>query len=254
MSSSRLSFQSVLFFCSIICILLLSVPVTGDKGRPLIGGRRRVTATSARFVGHSQGLDIASKVRAGAMSPATWQQTLRAGVHSGSIMFLADMVTQMGLEKRTWLKQKDETTSSKILEPTQQTYDPLRSLRWGVAGLTLHGPYFYRGFHMLDRQLGAAKSFGNVMKKTAAAQLILFPPYLVGLFSYIGVMEGQSCDNIVQKVKTGVPKAFQTGCVFWPIANSINFALVPPTLRVPFVASSAGLWNCYLSWFNNKQH
>lgn len=170
-------------------------------------------------------------------------KVLQAGIQSGSIMTVADIVTQIGIERKSF----EELHSSK-----QNVYDPHRTLRWAVAGLTLHGPYFFVGFSKVDAYFGAATSLSTVIKKTAAAQFVLFPPYLCLLFSYMGLMEGHATRTISQKVRERVPEAFVGGCVFWPFANGINFALIPSSLRVPYLASSAGMWNCYLSWANAR--
>ncbi|CAJ1910410.1 unnamed protein product [Cylindrotheca closterium] len=163
------------------------------------------------------------------------RQAARAGAQSGTIMTLADMGTQLFVEGET----KDE-------------YSVERTLRWTVVGLTLHGPYFLAGFSMLDKQFGAATSLRIVAMKTATAQIVVFPPYLVALFGAMGYMEGHP--DIAEKIHTQVPKAFTAGCVFWPIANVVNFTFVPPALRVPYLACSAGVWNSYLSWTNSKSN
>jgi protein Mpv17 len=150
-------------------------------------------------------------------------------------MCFADIGTQLGIEGKQF---------------NDSSYDAYRTLRWTVAGTTLHGPYFFVGFSKLDKYFGAATSISIVAKKTAVAQFVLFPPYLVALFGYMGLMEGY--DDIPKKMRERVPEAFVSGCIFWPVANGINFALVPPTLRVPYLATSAGLWNCYLSWANAR--
>jgi protein Mpv17 len=159
---------------------------------------------------------------------------VRAGMQSGSIMCVADALTQVGIEGKSF----------------DTTYDPYRTLRWGAAGFALHGPYFFAGFSRVDKYFGAATSIQTVAKKTAFAQFVLFPPYLILLFSFMGVLEGNQ--DVPSKVKSRVPEAFMGGCIFWPISNGLNFALVPPSLRVPYVATSAGLWNCYLSWANAR--
>lgn len=82
------------------------------------------------------------------------------------------------------------------------------------------------------------------------AQFVLFPPYLVMLFIYLGLAEGHP--NVFVKVRQKVPETFLAGCVFWPIANGINFMLIPGTLRIPWLATSAGCWNMYLSWENHR--
>eukprot|EP00934_Nitzschia_sp_Nitz4_P009294 Nitzschia sp. Nitz4//scaffold7_size249615//202268//202822//NITZ4_001204-RA/size249615-processed-gene-0.157-mRNA-1//1//CDS//3329558523//9284//frame0 len=160
---------------------------------------------------------------------------LKAGVQSSVIMTMADVGTQ--------LLEKDVDADSNL--------DLHRTLRWTLAGLLLHGPFFYAGFSMLDRRFGAAATLKVVAAKTASAQFILFPPYLVALFGFMGALENHP--NIVEKIKTKVPAAFASGCVYWPIANTINFAVVPPAMRVPYVATSAGVWNSYLSWTNSKK-
>lgn len=157
---------------------------------------------------------------------------LRAGIQSGSIMAAADTVTQLQIEHRS-------------------TWDARRTTRWATAGLFLHGPYFCAGFVQIDRYFGMATSFSNVIKKTLTAQIVLFGPYLAMLFGFLGWMEGHP--NIQQKVQQQVPDAFIVGAFYWPVANSLNFALVPPSLRVPYLATAAGLWNGYLSWSNARQ-
>ena len=168
---------------------------------------------------------------------------IRAGMQSASIMTVADIMTQLVVEKKSLV---DDNTGKDLAR-----YDPVRTLRWATVGLTLHGPYFRYCFARLDQIFaGTAQSLLVVAKKTALAQFIVFPPYLVALFTAIGIMEGS--DNVVGKVRTNVPKAFMGGCIFWPITNCFNFALVPPTARVPYLASVGALWNGYLSFMNSK--
>jgi len=161
------------------------------------------------------------------------QQVGRAGLQSGTIMATADAFTQTAIEG-----------SSSI--------DLHRTGRWAVAGLAIHGPYFFLGFRRVDQYFGAATSLKVVAYKTATAQFVLFPPYLVALFSYFGYVEHGTVKGMQEKVSHCVPAAFVGGCVFWPVANVLNFGLVPSTLRVPYLAASAGVWNSYLSWTNAK--
>jgi hypothetical protein len=159
---------------------------------------------------------------------------LRAGLQSGTIMFVADALTQTIVEGKSSAESNDIT----------------RSLRWGICGLVLHGPYFYSGFSVLDKQFGPATTWKVVAMKTAAAQFVLFPPYLCLLFSFMGILEGHP--NVIEKIKRQVPEAFFGGCIYWPIANGINFSLVHGSMRVPYLALSAGFWNSYLSWNNQR--
>jgi hypothetical protein len=51
---------------------------------------------------------------------------------------------------------------------TRESYDVARSLRFGLVGLTLHGPWFGLGFPRVDAYFGASKSLANRVKKTLA--------------------------------------------------------------------------------------
>jgi protein Mpv17 len=163
----------------------------------------------------------------------TVRTLLQAGLQSGTIMGVADVATQ--------LVDDDHRHNN--------SWDYVRTIRWSVVGMTLHGPYFAAGFARLDAIFGASTTMAVVVKKTAAAQLFLFPPYLVLLFTYLGLLEG--VEDIGQKVTERVPTVLANGCIYWPVANMINFGLVPAAYRIPYLSTAAGVWNCYLSYTNN---
>ena len=181
---------------------------------------------------------------------------LRAGLQSGTIMGIADASTQVLIEGKnitsamTSLGTKNGE-ARRSSQDTNDSYDGDRTLRWALMGLLLHGPYFLTGFSAIDRRFGVSKvSWKTVAKKTVTAQMILFPPYLVLLFGFLGVLERDP--DIFAKIQTRVPEAFLSGCVYWPVANAVNFKLVPNSLRVPYLALSAGVWNSYLSFTNQR--
>ncbi len=195
---------------------------------------------------------------------------MKAGLQSGSIMTIADFLTQVGIEGKSL-----SAPDAKGKQHGTEAYDSSRTLRWTVAGLTIHGPYFLFAFGKIDKAFaGATPGFRTVMMKTATAQFAAFPPYLVLLFGYLGAIEGRKLfestrvevaskdgstkttedkDSIVANVAKKCPEAFAGGCVFWPIVNTINFGLIPPTMRVPYVAGAGSVWNCFLSWLNAKE-
>merc|ERR1711971_279825 len=164
----------------------------------------------------------------------------RAGCISGSIMTFGDVAVQMLIENKCFR-----------LDGHADSWDTTRTVRWSIAGLTLHGPYFFATFGMVDKYFGNVTSLWNVLRKTAFVQVTVFPGYLTMLFAYLGIMEGiRQQDALLEKVKLRVPEAFAGGCVFWPLVNTVNFSLVPPTMRVPYLASAGTLWNTFLSYIN----
>ena len=69
--------------------------------------------------------------------------------------------------------------------------DLRQTLRFGVVGITLHGPFFFRGFRWLDSRFGGAEpTLHSAIVKTAVGQITLFPCYTAAFFLYIGLLEG----------------------------------------------------------------
>jgi protein Mpv17 len=174
----------------------------------------------------------------------TVRTLVRAGLQSGTIMGAADVATQLLTAIGDHDNNDDEDDEGRVV----WRWDYERTIRWSAVGVTLHGPYFAAGFARLDAFWGASTTLTVVVQKTVAAQLVLFPPYLILLFAYLGWLEG--VENIGQKVTHHAPAAFWTGCIYWPMANILNFGLVPTTYRIPYTSVAAGLWNCYLSHAN----
>lgn len=173
----------------------------------------------------------------------------RAALQSASIMTVADVAMQLLVEDRTLPFPPDDLERGR-------PYDPLRTMRWTTVGLTMHGPYFHLAFRRLDEAFGAGRSWSVVLKKTVAGQLLVFPPYLVALFSAMGLMEQgleARAEDVTRAVRSRVPPAFVAGCAFWPVANCFNFAFVPTGMRVPYVAAVGGIWNGYLSYMNARK-
>ena len=159
----------------------------------------------------------------------TSDKLLRAGLQSGTIMALADTATQLFIEDQKGWRRLWDTGSVR-------TQDWTRTLRWGVAGLICHGPYFFVGFSVIDKYIGAqaaVPTLRTVAQKTLVAQLVLFPPYLVMLFGLMGVLEGKSTQKqIIQKVKDRVPEAFAGGCIYWYVVQTFRITnVLVPTAR-----------------------
>ena len=202
-------------------------------------------------------LNSAFKVCGGAfakhrMAMKLFRDVARAGLQSASIMTAADLSTQLIVEKKRLKSGEAIDGGMEASKPRPvATYDPVRTLHWATVGLTLHGPYFFFSFSRVDSLFGAATALRIVAKKTAFAQFVVFPPYLMALFWYVGVMEGS--DDVVGKVCDRAPEAFVGGCLYWPVANYVNFSFVPSSARVLYIAAIGGLWNGYLSYMNARK-
>lgn len=169
---------------------------------------------------------------------AALHPVLRAGLVSGASMTAGDAICQCIRAKAAG---KDVRLNWR------------QSARFGLVGLTLHGPFFYSGFRWLDSRFGTAATLQKALIKTAAGQATLFPLYTSLFFTYMGLLEGLTPAQCVAKVRQAFPPTFVTGSVFWPTANIFNFMLVPPHLRVPYVNVAGLFWNAWLSYENSTK-
>jgi protein Mpv17 len=129
--------------------------------------------------------------------------------------------------------------------------DLRRLLRMASFGLLFHGPsghYFY-GF--LDRLI-AGKGVAQVVSKVAIDQVLWAPIFTAVFFVYLGATEGKSRQQIVDKVKKDTWTGVTTSWKFWPIAHTINFALVPTQHRLLYINTLQVGYNVILSIIGNK--
>ena len=114
---------------------------------------------------------------------------LKAGMQSGSIMTVADILAQTCIEGRSFSSVTGAGSSkgndvdngkSASLSPSTcgalnpPEYNPMRTLQWSVAGLCIHGPYFLKAFGAIDKLFAnRPMGFSTVMMKTATAQFLV---------------------------------------------------------------------------------
>ncbi len=77
-------------------------------------------------------------------------------------------------------------------------------------------------------------------------QVTLFPTYTAAFFTYIGLLEGCSGEQIQQRFQAAFLPTMVAGSGFWPLVNIFNFRFVPSTHRVLYVNGCGLVWNAYL--------
>ncbi|GLC52047.1 hypothetical protein PLESTB_000576600 [Pleodorina starrii] len=164
----------------------------------------------------------------------------RAGLTSCIIMQAGDVVCQA-------LQRRNKTGSL-----DWAAHDWRRTARFGLVGLTLHGPFFLWGFRMLDQRFGPAKTLLTAAKKTALGQVTLFPTYVAAFFTYMTLLEtGGNVAAVGDKLRGAFVQTYIAGSVFWPAANMLNFMFCPPAGRLLYVNCAGLAWNAILSAYNS---
>ncbi|CAG9461961.1 unnamed protein product [Pedinophyceae sp. YPF-701] len=178
------------------------------------------------------------------MSGLFGRPVVRAAVASGALMATGDVFCQMG----GWSASDPEDASE------ARPHDWARTARFGLVGLTLHGPFFYHGFRWIDGLsfLNRSSPIASAVAKSLAVQVALFPTYTTAFSGYMGTLEGFQGRELLSKVSAFLAPTLFTGCAFWPVVNTFNFALVAPPARCYYVALMGLIWNTYLSYSNAR--
>ena len=105
-----------------------------------------------------------------------------------------------------------------------------RSARFGLFGLTFKGPFFLYAYRLIDTALGARLGPVVTLKtsiiKALTSNVCMDPFYVLGFFSYMGALEGNTPERIGHKVRKAFLPAYTKGIAFWCTANVINFRFV----------------------------
>lgn len=136
-------------------------------------------------------------------------------------------------------------------------YDYKRTARAWIFGNFILGPLAHWHFNFLE--------FLVVRKMAVGAGMMPFVKMFFDQFTYwapginviylfsLAKLEGKSNDFAVSNVKERILPVLKANWMLWPIAQVINFKLVPLAHQLNFVLVVSLFWASYLSWFNGKQ-
>lgn len=131
-----------------------------------------------------------------------------------------------------------------IVLGTRTRFDGARNYRSMQVGMVL-GVFNHIWYSFLDSYLEGG-SLTVVFKKIALDQAIAGPffssAYLVGM----GLLEGKSTEEVYKEWSQKFIHIYMVDWMFWPLAQFINFYLVPHRFRVFYVNFATFLWNTFL--------
>ncbi|GMM58582.1 hypothetical protein DAKH74_051990 [Maudiozyma humilis] len=91
----------------------------------------------------------------------------------------------------------------------------------------------------------------QVFERVLADQLLYSPLFLFFFFTYSNyVMELGNSDTFKVKIQTLYISTLGCNLMVWPLAQLINFSMIPRQFQIPFSSSVGVLWNCFLSMRN----
>jgi len=126
--------------------------------------------------------------------------------------------------------------------------DYATSARMSVVGGGVMAPVFYVWYKFLDRYM-AGTAMKLIVKKVIVDQAIAGSLSVVLFYISMSILE-QKKDKFQELQEKGV-QTYLTGCVYWPIVQTVNFRYAPPYARTAFVASAAFVWCIILSYIKS---
>uniref|UniRef100_A0A7S3JXF6 Peroxisomal membrane protein MPV17 n=1 Tax=Aureoumbra lagunensis TaxID=44058 RepID=A0A7S3JXF6_9STRA len=132
-------------------------------------------------------------------------------------------------------------------------------LRRNISFAIFSGTYLGIGQHFIynvafSRMFGKSQDFRTAAKKVIADATIHVPCiYLPLYFSFETVATGQGTPlHGLQRYSHDAPQVLSTYWSTWPPVHFISFSILPPELRISFVATVSFVWLVYLSWTSHS--
>ncbi|GFH23205.1 40S ribosomal protein S17, partial [Haematococcus lacustris] len=132
-------------------------------------------------------------------------------------------------------------------------YDHARLLRLLFWSAAVGTPIAHFWFQFLDMRImpGAPTSPLAVVCKLVLDQGLMAPLGTALFFMGMKVLEGQP-HRALPEVKEKLWPVMLANWAVWPLANAINFAIIPPSQRILYVNVLAVVWTAFMSHMANK--
>ena len=132
----------------------------------------------------------------------------------------------------------------------EESLDYKRALKQASFGLA-YTPYFHFSFNIMLPGLFNKPGTANLVKLVIFDQTFNSTVFILCFFSYLDFFNGLGIKESLNKTKGLFLPTLVDNWKLWPLAQVINFTIIPPPYRV-FFANIVGLfWNFWLSYIQN---
>jgi protein Mpv17 len=112
--------------------------------------------------------------------------------------------------------------------------------------------YRYEYLDRIIRRRFQPNTFKFVASKVAADGFLFGPLDLLLFFSYVGLGQGRSIEQVKEDVKRDFIPALVLGGTIWPAVQIANFRFVPVRYQLLYVNLFCLLDSCFLSWIEQQ--
>jgi protein Mpv17 len=129
-----------------------------------------------------------------------------------------------------------------------------------VTGFAFTGPIAHFWYRILEAVVTVKHRFVGLTMRLLLDALFFSPIAVAGYFTTRTILEctgTRSDDSILRQVERKLSMnywgAVEASWKFWPVANVLNFSLVPVPFRVLYNNSLSIFWNTYLTHLNGQR-
>mmetsp|Transcript_13108 Transcript_13108/g.25728 ORF Transcript_13108/g.25728 Transcript_13108/m.25728 type:complete len:188 (+) Transcript_13108:71-634(+) len=124
-------------------------------------------------------------------------------------------------------------------------WDAGRSVRLGLTGLMVTGPFAHMLFRGLE-SIAPGTSTTAVVKKVCLNAA--FMPCMIGAtMSTAWLLEGRRPQEVAKLLRKELITVCYTGLAFWPAANIVVYKTVPVAFRPVVSSGFGGLWGVFMA-------
>lgn len=118
---------------------------------------------------------------------------------------------------------------------------------WGVIISFFQTPWYA----FLNSTWNGNLKFVSVLQRVLCDQLVYSPISLACFLIYMTVvMEKGDRSDVERKLMSAYLPTLGVNFCVWPLAQFLNFLVIPHSLQIPFSSTLSVFWNCYLSLTN----
>ena len=145
---------------------------------------------------------------------------------------------------------------SQLVEGGEKEFDWKRTARMTTYGFCIAGPLYCWWYRFLDKRTVGITGWNGwkvVGVKILADQTVFELPYLATFFTISTLMEGKTLKDVEKKLRKEYLPTYMVDCTVWPVAQAINFRLLPVTYQAAYVNAICVGWNGFLSYVHHRQ-
>lgn len=130
------------------------------------------------------------------------------------------------------------------------TYDYWRSARYGLYGCCYVAPTLYSWLTIANIMWPGNSIRAGIIK--TFVETVTYTPFAMCSFYFVmSLLESKPFHEALAEVEAKFLPTYKVGASVWPAIAMINFCLIPPRNRVPFISMCSLIWTCFLAYMKH---